>query len=97
MKYEIVTHDGKTYEIQQDNADVIARLASKLELIPVTLNSGKVEYFSKGTVARIQTNTKSATVQPERTLQEKNNVDYRGTISEEKYAEVRARFKSKML
>lgn len=97
MKYEIVTHDGKIYEIQQDSADIIARLASKLELIPVTLNGGKIEYFSKGTVARIQTNTKPATVKPERTLQAKNEVDYRGTITKEQYAEARAKLKSKMI
>lgn len=54
MKYEIVTHDGKIYEINQDDPKIIAKLASKLELIPVTLANGKIEYFAKGNVARIQ-------------------------------------------
>jgi len=54
MKYEIITHDGKTYAINQDDPKIIAKLASKLELVPVTLASGRIEYFAKGNVARIQ-------------------------------------------
>ena len=58
MKYEIVTHDGTAYEIRQDNPDIIAKLANKLELVAVTLASGKIGYFAKGNVARIQSSHK---------------------------------------
>ena len=86
MKYEIITHDGKSYEIQQDNPEVVARLAGKLELVPVTLSSGKIEYFSKGTVARIQATHKingSAKIEA--------TADNRGSVSPERLAELKAR------
>ena len=51
--YEITTHDGRTYQIAQQDEKRIAQLAKRLELVPVTLTNGKVEYFSKGTVARL--------------------------------------------
>ena len=49
-----------TYEIQQDNPEVIGMLAKDLELIPVTLKSSKIEYFAKGNVARIQSKHKAS-------------------------------------
>ena len=52
--YEIVTHDGKVYQIANTDKDKIARLAQALELVPVTLTNGNVEYFAKGNVARLQ-------------------------------------------
>lgn len=54
MRYEIVTHDGQSYQIAQDDPERIGKLAGKLELIPVRMASGGVQYFSKGTVARLQ-------------------------------------------
>ena len=51
--YEITTHDGRTYQIAQQDEKRIAQLAKRLELVPVMLTNGKVEYFSKGTVARL--------------------------------------------
>lgn len=51
--YEITTHDGKTYAINQEDELRIAQLAKRLDLVPVTLASGRIEFFSKGTVARI--------------------------------------------
>lgn len=86
MKYEIVTHDGKTYEIQQDNAEVVARLASKLELVPVTLSSGKIEYFAKGNVARIQ--SKHAPSNATR-IEAAAEIDNRDTVSLERIRELR--------
>ena len=88
MKYEIVTHDGKTYEIQQDNPQVIGMLAKDLELIPVTLKSGKVEYFAKGNVARIQ--SKHAPSNATR-IAAKADIDHRGTLSQEQLDELRAK------
>lgn len=52
--YEIVTHDGKVYQIANTDKEKLARLAQSLELVPVTLTSGTVEYFAKGNVARLQ-------------------------------------------
>ena len=52
--YEIVTHDGKVYQIANTDKDKLARLAKALELVPVTLTNGTVEYFAKGNVARLQ-------------------------------------------
>lgn len=86
MKYEIVTHDGKTYEIQQDNPEVIGRLASKLELVPVTLSSGKIEYFAKGNVARIQ--SKHAPSNATR-IEATADIDNRGTVSTERIRELK--------
>lgn len=88
MKYEIITHDGKTYEISQDDPEVIRKLAKKLELVAVTLHDGKVEYFAKGNVARIQakhkvSNSKQITAQAE--------IDNRGTVSKERIDELRAK------
>lgn len=88
MKYEIVTHDGKTYEIQQDNPQVIGMLAKDLELIPVTLSSGKVEYFAKGNVARIQ--SKHAPSNAPR-IESTADIDNRGTVNQERLAELRKR------
>ena len=59
MSYEIVTHDGKIYEINQDDPKIIAKLANRLELVPVSLTNGKIEYFAKGNVARIQHTNKT--------------------------------------
>lgn len=92
MKYEIVTHDGKTYEIQQDNPEIVARLAGKLDLIPVTLSSGKIEYFSKGTVARIQSSSKQSKAPR---IEAKPPMDNRGTVSEERFKELRRKFRTK--
>ena len=86
MKYEIVTHDGKTYEIQQDNPQVIGMLAKNLELIPVTLSSGKIEYFAKGNVARIQ--SKYAPSSATR-IEAAADIDNRGTVSSERIRELR--------
>ena len=88
MKYEIVTHDGMTYEIQQDNPQVIGMLAKELELIPVTLKSGKVEYFAKGNVARIQAKHK---VSNSKQITAKAEIDNRGTVSKERIDELRAK------
>lgn len=88
MKYEIVTHDGKTYEIQQDNPQVIGMLAKDLELIPVTLSSGKVEYFAKGNVARIQ--SKHAPSKAPR-IEGTADIDNSGTIPPERFAEMKAK------
>lgn len=86
MKYEIVTHDGKTYEIQQDNPQVIGMLAKDLELIPVTLKSGKVEYFAKGNVARIQLKHKASDATR---IAAKADIDNRGTVSQERIRELK--------
>lgn len=86
MKYEIVTHDGKTYEIQQDNPQVIGMLAKDLELIPVTLHDGKIEYFAKGNVARIQ--AKYAPSDATR-IEAKADIDSRGTVSPERIRELK--------
>lgn len=51
--YEITTHDGKTYAIAQSDQKRIEQLVKRLDLVPVALTNGKVEYFSKGTVARL--------------------------------------------
>ena len=88
MKYEIVTHDGKTYEIQQDNPQVIGMLAKDLELIPVTLSSGKVEYFAKGNVARIQ--SKHAPSKAPR-IESTADIDNHGTIRPERFAEMKTK------
>lgn len=88
MKYEIVTHDGMTYEIQQDNPQVIGMLAKELELIPVTLKSGKVEYFAKGNVARIQSKYKASAATQ---IAAKADIDHRGTLSQEQLDELRAK------
>lgn len=93
MKYEIVTHDGMTYEIQQDNPQVIGMLAKELELIPVTLKSGKVEYFAKGNVARIQSKHSPSNAAR---IEGRANVDNRGTVSQDRLDELRAKmFKGK--
>lgn len=86
MKFEIVTHDGNTYEIQQDDPQVIGMLAKDLELIPVTLHDGKVEYFAKGNVARIQSSHKASNA-PQ--IGAKADIDHRGTVSSERIAELR--------
>lgn len=86
MKYEIVTHDGKTYEIQQDNPQVIGMLAKNLELIPVTLSSGKIEYFAKGNVARIQ--SKHAASNATR-IEAAADIDNRDTVSLERIRELK--------
>ena len=88
MKYEIVTHDGMTYEIQQDNPQVIGMLAKELELIPVTLKSGKVEYFAKGNVARIQSKHKAS---ESTQITAKADIDNRGTVNQERIAELKAK------
>lgn len=92
MKYEIVTHDGKTYEIQQDNPQVIGMLAKDLELIPVTLSGGEIEYFAKGNVARIQ--SKHAPSNAAR-IENKTNVNNHSTVSQERLDELRAKILSK--
>ena len=51
--YQITTHDGKVYTIAQKDQARIQQLAKRLDLVPVTLATGKIEYFSKGTVARL--------------------------------------------
>lgn len=51
--WQITTHDGKTYTITQKDPNRIKELAKRLGLVPVTIANGKIEYFSKGTVARI--------------------------------------------
>nr|DAM37590.1 MAG TPA: hypothetical protein [Caudoviricetes sp.]DAP75760.1 MAG TPA: hypothetical protein [Caudoviricetes sp.] len=51
--WQITTHDGKTYTITQKDPNRIKELAKRLGLVPVTLANGKIEYFSKGTVARM--------------------------------------------
>lgn len=93
MKYEIVTHDGKTYEIQQDNPQVIGMLAKDLELIPVTLSSGKIEYFAKGNVARIH--SKHAPSKAPR-IEGPADRDNRGTIPPERFAEMKAKLMKKI-
>lgn len=60
--YEIVTHDGKVYQIANTDKDKLARLAQALELVPVTLTNGTVEYFAKGNVARLQKSRATTTV-----------------------------------
>ena len=88
MKYEIITHDGKTYEISQDDPEVIRKLAKKLELVAVTLHDGKVEYFAKGNVARIQAKHK---VSNSKQITAKAEIDNRGTVSKERIDELRAK------
>lgn len=51
--WQIATHDGKTYLIKQKDPNRIKELAKRLGLVPVTLANGRIEYFSKGTVARM--------------------------------------------
>lgn len=51
--WQITTHDGKTYTITQKGPNRIKELAKRLGLVPVTLANGRIEYFSKGTVARM--------------------------------------------
>ena len=65
--YEIVTHDGKVYQIANTDKDKLARLAQALELVPVTLTNGTVEYFAKGNVARLQ-KSRATTAVPSNTL-----------------------------
>ena len=65
--YEIVTHDGKVYKIANTDKDKLARLAQALELVPVTLTNGTVEYFAKGNVARLQ-KSRATTATPTDTL-----------------------------
>ena len=88
MKYEIITHDGKTYEISQDDPEVIRKLAKKLELVAVTLHNGKVEYFAKGNVARIQSKYKANNATR---IAAKADIDHRGTLSQEQLDELRAK------
>ena len=88
MKYEILTHDGKSYEIQQTDPEIISKLSAKLELVPVTLKDGRIEYFSKGTVARIQS---SHAPSSSKQITKGDEPDYRGTISTERIAEMRAK------
>ena len=65
--YEIVTHDGKVYQLSNTDKEKLARLAQTLELVPVTLTNGNVEYFAKGNVARLQ-KSKAPAVIPTDTL-----------------------------
>ena len=51
--YQVTTHDGRVYDLAQEDPNRIKELAKRLELIPVRLTNGDVEYLSKGTVARI--------------------------------------------
>ena len=60
--YEIVTHDGKVYQIANTDKDKLARLAQTLELVPVILTNGTVEYFAKGNVARLQKSKVTAAI-----------------------------------
>jgi hypothetical protein len=51
--YQITAHDGKIYSIAQTDSNRVKELAKRLDLVPVTLANGRIEYFSKGAVARI--------------------------------------------
>ena len=88
--YEIVTHDGKVYQIANTDKDKLARLAQALELIPVTLTNGTVEYFAKGNVARLQqsrvTTTGSTDIQIAPTIADKREMPGEGY---EKYQQMK--------
>ena len=83
MKYELVTHDGKSFVIAQDDPAIIAKLASKLELVPVRLANGHVEYFSKGNIARLQ--KRSAIGIVENGLPRGNDIDRRADVNSDGY------------
>lgn len=92
--YQIVTHDGHVYDIAQKDDAVIGKLANKLELVPVKLSDGEIEYFSKGTVARISSKHERAQVDQSTSLNAANAttqppVDHRGTVSKERLAELK--------
>ena len=74
--YEIVTHDGKVYQIANTDKDKLARLAQALDLVPVKLTNGTIEYFSKGNVARLQ-KSKAPAVVPTDTLIAQTTADNR--------------------
>lgn len=93
MKYELTDYQGNIITLPADKANKIAGIAS---LIEVEVN-GQTHFINPSNIASIKPLQGAVSLDKGRTLQEKNDVDYRGTISEEKYAEVRARFKSKML
>ena len=57
--YQIQLHNGRVVDIKQTDPEVIKRLAAKLELIPVTLANGNIEYMSKGSVANIGVKSKT--------------------------------------
>lgn len=82
MKYELVTHDGKSFVIAQDDPTMIAKLASKLELVPVRMANGQVEYFSKGNIARLQ---RSSTVTVKNGLLRGDDIDRRADVNSEAY------------
>jgi hypothetical protein len=95
MQYIIKTHDGKELAIKQNDPEVIALLAKKLELIAVTLKNGKITYLSKGTVARLEVMeyTEADIIKQSNRIEPP---DYRGRNSAEK-EKVRAMLKNKGL
>lgn len=54
MGWVIRTHDGKELSIKQNDENRIKELAKRLELVPVTLLNGTIQYIKPSNVSRLE-------------------------------------------
>lgn len=85
MAYVIKTHDGRSLAIKQNDPQVLAALAKRLDLTAVELMSGEIVYLSKGTVARIE---KDPTIQQPK-IDEDHRIERNAERTDEQLAEGR--------